>query len=688
MKKVFILSLLCLISYYGYSQKVNVAIVSTRGAAISEWQILDENYLQVIPGSEYPGDSIIFSLEANKHYFLQVSIINILIPGVPVYSVLIDNQPVMSVGSEADPGDYFYPFFTGIREVPSKIIGGSSISISMYPWQVFLISGNYQCGGSMISRDWVVTAAHCVYGTAPSAITVIAGATNPYSSGDTYHVSDVIVHSSYNSTTYAYDIALLKVTSSMNCTYCTPIRLMNSLNALEGATDPGVMATITGWGLTSISPKVLPQNLQVAIVPIVSNSVASQVWGSIPSTDIMAGYLDGNKDACSGDSGGPMSVYVNGEYRQAGIVSWGSKNCDTYGAYTKVSALEPWIREKTSIVDFAPSIPSGDSVVCPGTSTSYYSTNTIAGTVTYQWALYPAIAGTLSYTLKNASVDWTPGYTGRVYVKVRATVNGSLSEWAIRTVNLAVNTVISSQPKDTAVCDANSAWIQVAATGTLLNYDWYKDGTLYQSGVSNQVYFLEPHPESSGTFRCKVSGLCGTLLSNNVTLNVYPLTVISSFSPDITANYGDNLNLAVDASGHDLNYKWIKNGFPVENNNSPELVMLNVDAHNIGLYNTIVTGTCGTLISDSSYVYLKQSDAASAPRIFIWPTVVTDEVNVAMDNSNKYDIRIVSLSGKLMFSSLNRQYQSTIPLGNYPKGIYILNVRGNNISKSVKFVKE
>jgi len=251
-----------------------------------------------------------------------------------------------------------------------------------------------------------------------------------------------------------------------------------------------------------------------------------------------------------------------------------------------------------------------------------------------------------------------------------------------------VNTVISSQPKDTAVCDANSAWIQVAATGTLLNYDWYKDGTLYQSGVSNQVYFLEPHPESSGTFRCKVSGLCGTLLSNNVTLNVYPLTVISSFSPDITANYGDNLNLAVDASGHDLNYKWIKNGFPVENNNSPELVMLNVDAHNIGLYNTIVTGTCGTLISDSSYVYLKQSDAASAPRIFIWPTVVTDEVNVAMDNSNKYDIRIVSLSGKLMFSSLNRQYQSTIPLGNYPKGIYILNVRGNNISKSVKFVKE
>jgi hypothetical protein len=166
------------------------------------------------------------------------------------------------------------------------------------------------------------------------------------------------------------------------------------------------------------------------------------------------------------------------------------------------------------------------------------------------------------------------------------------------------------------------------------------------------------------------------------------LTVISSFSPDVTASYGDNVNLSVDASGHDLNYKWIKNGLPVENNNSPELAMQNVDATNIGLYNTIVTGTCGTLTSDSSYVYLKEKDAASAPGIFIWPTVVTDEVNVAMDNSDKYDIRIVNLSGTLLFSSMNRQYQTTIPLGNYPKGIYILNVRGKTLSKSVKLVKE
>jgi hypothetical protein len=169
---------------------------------------------------------------------------------------------------------------------------------------------------------------------------------------------------------------------------------------------------------------------------------------------------------------------------------------------------------------------------------------------------------------------------------------------------------------------------------------------------------------------------------------VYKVTAINSISPDITTDYGSDITLRVDAVGHDLNYLWMKNGAPIENSNSPELVMQNVDARNIGLYNTIITGTCGTLTSDSSYVYLKQSDVASAPVVSVWPTVVTDQVNVAIDNSDKYDIRIVNLSGKLMFSSLNRQYQTTIPLGNYPKGIYILNVRGANISKSMKLIKE
>ena len=66
-----------------------------------------------------------------------------------------------------------------------------------------------------------------------------------------------------------------------------------------------------------------------------SNTQASTVWPDIAPSDVMAGFRNGNKDACNGDSGGPMVVPVDNEYKLAGLVSWGSGNCDTYGAYTQ-----------------------------------------------------------------------------------------------------------------------------------------------------------------------------------------------------------------------------------------------------------------------------------------------------------------------------------------------------------------
>ena len=63
-----------------------------------------------------------------------------------------------------------------------------------------------------------------------------------------------------------------------------------------GLSDPGVMAWVTGWGLTRVTPtKIIPAILQKVQLPIVSNAQAALVWGSIPVTDIMAGYLTGIK---------------------------------------------------------------------------------------------------------------------------------------------------------------------------------------------------------------------------------------------------------------------------------------------------------------------------------------------------------------------------------------------------------
>jgi len=134
------------------------------------------------------------------------------------------------------------------------------------------------------------------------------------------------------------------------------------------------MSWITGWGLTKVSPQVLPVTLQKVQLPIISNAQASTVWRSISSTDIMAGYLNGNKDACNGDNGGPMVVPVFGEYKLAGIISWGSSNCNTYGAYTRVSDFDTWISTSTGIPKaYKPPSPVGDTLICQGAGPDQYS---------------------------------------------------------------------------------------------------------------------------------------------------------------------------------------------------------------------------------------------------------------------------------------------------------------------------
>jgi hypothetical protein len=694
MRKSLILFLFCLLPLFGYSQKVNVCIIRTKDAAKAEWQILDENYRQVIQENEYPdADSIVFSLEAGKRYFLQISIIDIIKPGAPVYTLLLDNEHILSAGSETEPGDYFYPFFTGTREIQTKIVGGANASISDFPWQIYLISGIYQCGGSIISPGWVVTAAHCVKNTngstiSASSMTITAGSSTPTTSGTKYYVSQVIPHPSFNSTTLENDIALLKVNGTISCTDCKPVKIMNAKNVTEGFTDPGKIVWVTGWGLTDAQMQTIPYNLQAAQMPIVSNSTAALVWGTIPSTDIMAGYLNGNKDACSGDSGGPMSVPVDDEYKLAGIVSWGSSKCNTFGAYTNVSYFENWIRNLTGIYDYTSAIPVGDSVVCQGTVTSDYSEELVSNALSYEWQLLPSSAGTISWNWEKATVTWNQGYIGSVTVRARVRLAGSYSEWGERSVTRALTTKLISQPGDTAICAGDPLKLVLEAEGTSLNYYWYKNGSLLSSGASGSLSWAKTPESVTGAYKCQVTGLCGTLLTNVMNVIVYPVTVINSISPDVTANYGSDVTLQVDAGGHDLVYQWMKNGNPVSNSNSSLLLIQNVDARNIGLYNTVVKGTCGTQTSDSLYVYLKQKDLTVVPEILVWPTVVTDEVNVASENSGKYDVHIVDLSGKLILSSLNHQYKTTFNLSNYPKGIYILNVRGNNLNKSFKLVRE
>jgi hypothetical protein len=445
---------------------------------------------------------------------------------------------------------------------------------------------------------------------------------------------------------------------------------------------------ITGFGLTRVSPPTTPTRLQKVQLPIITNEQASSVWPEIAQTDMMAGYKSGGQDACNGDSGGPLVVPVDNEYKLAGLVSWGSSNCNTYGAYTRVSIFESWINSKTGIeISYVPPVPSGDSIVCKGVTTSQYSVGTINAATAYEWQLLPTEAGTIQGNSEQANVTWNQGYLGTATVKLRVTKYNILSYWSALTVHIAEYNSLTFKSNDTIICAGEPVTLRVESKGYNLNYSWFKDGLGVSSASSPELLLKTTNVDSSGVYRCDISGSCGEVLLPEINLTALPETVISAITPDTEAKFGDEVNIEAVADGHNLLYQWEKDEIQISGANSPVYSLVNVNAANTGLYRVVVAGTCGEEISKNVYVYVIDKDNNNGSEISVWPTLVTGEFNVALNNSQTYDLKLFSSTGILIKDKRDCQYKTTLDISGLPRGVYIITVYSNNFRKSVKLIK-
>ena len=696
MKRLLFVSLLYLISLSIPAQKVSIKVLQNRNAGVSGWQIIDKQNIIIFSGSEYlQDDSVTFSLEANKYYFFKISVSDFKNPDTNLFSLELNGEPLLYINSDIGKGVHLFPFFTGIRTVNSKIVGGSATVIADFPWQVYYISGNFRCGGSIISGKWVITAAHCTKNSTGGAISasdmfVKVGADNPsnVNEGKTYSVSQVIVHPGFDNQTLLNDIALLRLKDSINFPNATPIKLVNADDVTEGAIVPGVMSWVTGWGYTQVNPNVLPTALQKVQLPIISNAQASTVWSDIPATDLMAGFLNGNKDACNGDSGGPLVVPVLGEYKLAGLVSWGSANCNTYGAYTRVSDFESWIRTNTGIKSlYKPPVPEGDSIICQGTESSQYSVQSVSGATAYEWKLLPSEAGIITGNSENASILWNQSFTGSVNIILRVTLNNEVSDWARLDGNVVFNTTLLSQSHDTIICAEQPITLKVSVEGYNLSYKWYKNNQVIQSGTSSKLIFSAAKTEDTGDYKCEISGSCGIVISDILKLTVYPLTKITSLSPDVAVPFGNDVTLQVVSDGHDLVYQWQKDSTVIDNSNTSNLLLPGLNANDIGIYRTTVTGTCGTELSNYIYVYVNRVNYSSGPDVFLWPSITSDEFSVAISADAFYNVQIFNTMGEKIKELTNCLHQTRINVSTMDQGIYIVNIYNSNFRKSIRFIK-
>ncbi|GAA1272591.1 serine protease [Saccharothrix xinjiangensis] len=208
------------------------------------------------------------------------------------------------------------------------------------PWVVALFdrAGNFFCGGALVAPDKVVTAAHCTVERSAlgrrdrraEELTAVAGRADLDSrAGRASGVAEIRRHPDFTAVTSGDDVAVLALAEPLPY---EPVRVA------EPRTGP---ALVHGWGRTG---ELRPPSrvLREADVPIRTDvECADLVPAYRAGAMLCAGYPEGGKDACEGDSGGPLTVA--GEL--VGVVSFGH-GCarpDHPGVYTALSRYRAWL---------------------------------------------------------------------------------------------------------------------------------------------------------------------------------------------------------------------------------------------------------------------------------------------------------------------------------------------------------
>ncbi|XP_042589681.1 trypsin-1-like [Cyprinus carpio] len=248
----------------------------------------------------------------------------------------------------------------GRAPLSNRIVGGENAKAGVWPWQVsihFTFLGTdygHFCGGTLINKDWVLSAAHCFQWFNASYIVMYFGrlnqsGSNPYETNRT--ASRNINHPNFTISNLDNDIALIQLSSSVTFSdYIKPVCLAAAASVFGGGTE----SWVTGWGRLQPNGTQLPDTLQEVMIPVVNNSACANAYGganiSITSNMICAGLLNqGGKGACQGDSGGPMVSKKGSLWIQSGIVSFGMECADpTFPTvFARVSQFQDWIKSFT-----------------------------------------------------------------------------------------------------------------------------------------------------------------------------------------------------------------------------------------------------------------------------------------------------------------------------------------------------
>ncbi|KAK0393570.1 hypothetical protein QR680_000282 [Steinernema hermaphroditum] len=255
--------------------------------------------------------------------------------------------------------------------VGNDIIGGTEAADGQWPWQVYLVAYNpttgraMSCGGSLLSKRHIVTAAHCTYGVEPQNTRTMLGSIQLYDNTENnpfviyLDARRTWIHPEYRDgdPSLRNDISIIELSTDVEFNdYIQPIKVRrNDTELLELA------AVVTGWGLTSLTTGTL--DLMQTRVPFIDHSYCRSRWlemsknqATIDDTQVCAGSY--HHGTAPGDSGGPLVVYApNNQWYLVGLTSFGDNSAtglnDQYtypGVYLRLSKYCDDINSETDLL--------------------------------------------------------------------------------------------------------------------------------------------------------------------------------------------------------------------------------------------------------------------------------------------------------------------------------------------------
>ncbi|XP_049957847.1 vitellin-degrading protease-like [Schistocerca serialis cubense] len=178
-----------------------------------------------------------------------------------------------------------------------RVLGGEPADISQFPWQVSVeYVEAHRCGASIVSANWVMTAAWCIWGTEPIYYVLRVGTSIRESGGATYTVSDLFWHEDFDYVLTDRDIGFFEISGS--------ISFGDNVQAVALATEEleaGTTVTVSGWG--SLQPGVdYPEQLHAVNTTIIDRSSCNDTYEGIVTENMICAAGDDDDD--DDDSGG------------------------------------------------------------------------------------------------------------------------------------------------------------------------------------------------------------------------------------------------------------------------------------------------------------------------------------------------------------------------------------------------